>query len=77
MGKKKAEETVAAEPAEPMVTDAAAAGAEEDDYERKVRYVSVIAKPLASRKLTKRVLKTVRKGTLFPPPNAERRGARR
>jgi len=77
MGKKKAEETVAAEPAEPMVTDAAAAGTEEDDYERKVRYVSVIAKPLASRKLTKRVLKTVRKGTLFPTPNASRRGARR
>ena len=41
---------------------AAAAGSEEDDYERKVRFVSAIANPLASRKLTKRVLKTVRKG---------------
>ena len=68
MGKAKKAEAVAEEETAMAVTEAegaaaAAAGSEEDDYERKVRFVSAIANPLASRKLTKRVLKTVRKGT--------------
>jgi hypothetical protein len=69
---KKAKAAADTEPAAAMPVDDGAAAStagdvDEDDYERKVRFVSVIANPLASRKLTKRVLKTVRKGTRARP----------
>jgi hypothetical protein len=36
---------------------------EVDDYDQKALLVNAIAQPLASKKLTKRLLKTVKKGT--------------
>ena len=35
---------------------------EVDDYDEKVKLVNVIAQPLANKKLTKRLLKCVKKG---------------
>jgi hypothetical protein len=48
--------------AEDMVENGAAEA--DDDYEQKLRYVNLIAQPLASKKLVKRLLKCVKKGKL-------------
>jgi hypothetical protein len=39
------------------------AGDEVDDYDDKIKLVNAISQPLASKKLTKRLLKCVKKGT--------------
>jgi hypothetical protein len=38
------------------------AGDEVDDYDEKIKLVNAIAQPLANKKLTKRLLKCVKKG---------------
>lgn len=55
-GKEKKEKTVA------VVVEVAAAVPEEVDYETRLESVSIIAHPLANKKLNKKVLKLVKKG---------------
>ena len=38
---------------------------EEDDYEQKLEFVNPIAKPMANKKLVKRLFKCIKKGKFF------------
>ena len=40
---------------------------EEDDYEQKLEFVNPIAKPMANKKLVKRLFKCIKKGKFFEP----------
>ena len=38
---------------------------QEDDYETKLKFINTIAKPMANKKLTKRLFKCIKKGELL------------
>jgi H/ACA ribonucleoprotein complex subunit 2 len=68
MGKKEAKEGKSKKPTEEVIEAAAgakeaAAGPPEVPYESKLRFCSIIAKPLADEKLCKRVLKLCKKAS--------------
>lgn len=39
----------------------------EDEYEKQLKFVNAMATPMASKKLTKRLIKLVKKGSSFLP----------
>ena len=38
---------------------------QEDDYETKMKFINQIAKPMANKKLTKRLFKCIKKGSIL------------